>query len=47
MAGAEHPNYVMFWASEEQLEMLAASLSSESKEHFPLMGSSTVLVEVT
>lgn len=46
-AGTEHPNYIMFWMSVEQLELLAASLSDSAQDQYPFMSSSTVLLEVT
>lgn len=46
-AGTENPQYIMFWMQVEQLELLAASLSETAEELFPLVPSSTILLEVT
>lgn len=46
-AGTEAPKYVAFWVPEEKLGLLAASLSDSAKDLFPLVPSSTILLEVT
>ena len=48
-AGAENPNYVLFWTNEDLLSLFAKSLSSDSEVDglLPLPPSSTIILEFT
>ena len=45
-AGTEHITYNMFWAEQDVLELIAASLSDSASEHYPMVPSSTILLEI-
>ena len=46
-AGSENPNYVLFWTNEDLLSLFSMSLSGDSKVAYPLVPSSTILLEFT